>query len=182
MMAKMFPTNRRVNAPPRRLGAFQGGGKAVKNGGGLEGVRKIERSIAYMTQHLNQPVRVAELAAHVNVSPSHYFALFKRLTGRAPIDYLIRLRVQRARALLDSTAASVKEIAVTLGYRDPLYFSRVFKSVHRAPPTEYRARQKEFKPAGTHPPAGGLLQPSGQIPESDASAARLNGAAHFQFA
>jgi transcriptional regulator GlxA family with amidase domain len=135
-----------------------------------------------MTQHLNQPVRVAELAAQANVSPSHYFALFKRVTGRAPIDYFIRRRMQRARALLDSTTASVKEIAVALGYNDPLYFSRVFKSVNLAAPTRYRARQRESKPAGEFPQASGLPEQSGKISKTFNSAPRFNGASNYQFA
>ena len=141
MILEMFPTNSRVNALSRGWAVCQASEKTDRNENDSEDVRKIERSIAYMTQHLNQPVRVAELAAQANVSCSHYFALFKRQTGRAPIDYFIGLRMQRARALLDSTTASVKEIAVDLGYKDPFYFSRVFKSVNLAAPTRYRARQ-----------------------------------------
>jgi len=76
------------------------GGTEVVSGGKSESALKIERSIAYMAQHLNQPVRVAELAAQVNISPSHYFALFKQRIGCPPIDYFIRLRMHRARELL----------------------------------------------------------------------------------
>ena len=61
--------------------------------------RKIERTIAYMMQHLNKPLPVARLAALANISPSHFFALFKRHTGCAPIDYFIRLRMRRASLL-----------------------------------------------------------------------------------
>ena len=145
-----------------------------------EGALKIERSIDYMAQHLNQPVRISELAAQANVSPSHYFALFKRRTGCPPMDYFIRLRMQRARALLESTSASVKEIAVTLGYEDPLYFSRVFKSVNLAPPTRYRARQRKSKLAVKIPRAGGLPEPSGKISKTFNSASRFNGASNHQ--
>jgi AraC-like DNA-binding protein len=106
-------------------------------------VLRIEQSIAYMAQHLDQPLQVATLAALANISPSHFFALFKRRIGSAPMDYFTRLRMQRARDLLDVTAASVKEIAATLGYNDPFYFSRVFKSVNQIAPSEYRVMSKE---------------------------------------
>lgn len=134
-----------------------------------------------MAQHVNQPLQVAELAAQANVSPSHYFALFKRQTGRAPIDYFIRLRMQRARTLLDSTTASVKEIAVALGYNDPFYFSRVFKTVNRVAPTLYRARQKEIKPTGDFPHEVGFPGMTGGISSVD-PAPRFNGASNYQFA
>ena len=103
-----------------------------------ETVRKIEQSIAYMIRHLDEPLQVATLAAQANISASHFFALFKRQTGCAPIDFFIRLRMQQARRLLDETMLSVKEIAATLGYDDPFYFSRIFKSVNRVAPSEYR--------------------------------------------
>jgi AraC-like DNA-binding protein len=92
-----------------------------------------------MTQHLNKPLPVARLAALANISPSHFFALFKRHTGCAPIDYFIRLRMRRASDLLSTTSLSVKEVAAVLGYDDQFYFSRVFKSVNRVAPSEYRA-------------------------------------------
>jgi AraC-like DNA-binding protein len=103
-----------------------------------EAVRKIEQSIAYMLRHLYEPLQVATLAAQANISASHFFALFKRRIGCAPIDCFIRLRMQHACHLLDETMLSVKEVAATLGYDDPFYFSRIFKSVNHVAPSEYR--------------------------------------------
>jgi AraC-like DNA-binding protein len=108
---------------------------------------RIGRSIAYMVEHLDKPLQVSTLAAQASVSPSHYFALFKRQTGTAPIDFFIRLRMNHAKQLLDSTASSVKEIAATMGYDDPFYFSRVFKSVHQVAPAEYRRRNVQGRVA-----------------------------------
>jgi len=110
---------------------------------GLDASAKIADSIAYMTQNLNRPLQVSTLAALVNISPSHYFALFKRHTGHAPMDYFTRLRMEEARRLLDTTQSSVKEVAAALGYDDPFYFSRVFKSVNRLAPSNYRIHQRE---------------------------------------
>jgi len=116
------------------------GSNGKTHGMASEIAERIGRSIAYMVEHLDEPLQIATLAAQASVSPSHYFALFKRQTGTAPIDYFIRLRMNHARELLDSTCSSVKEIAATMGYDDPFYFSRVFKSVHRVAPAEYRRR------------------------------------------
>jgi AraC-like DNA-binding protein len=112
-----------------------------------EAVRKVEESIAYMLRHLDEPLQVATLATRANVSPSHFFALFKRRVGCAPIDYFIRLRMQHACRLLDETLMSVKEVAATLGYDDPFYFSRIFKSVNRVAPSEYRLLKNGAKEA-----------------------------------
>ena len=123
-----------------------------------ENAGRISRSIAYMVEHLNQPLQVSTLAAQASVSTSHYFALFKRQMGTAPIDFFIRLRMNHARDLLDSTRSSIKEIAATMGYDDPFYFSRVFKSVHQGGPAEYRRRNGPAKSAA-QPEHGRSMRP-----------------------
>lgn len=103
---------------------------------------RIGLTINYMKEHLDKPLRAATLAAVAKMSLPHYFVIFKRCTGSTPIDYFIKLRMERARELLATTSCSVKEIAGVLGYDDPLYFSRVFKSVNQTTPTQYRANQR----------------------------------------
>ena len=98
-----------------------------------------------MKEHLNEPLRAATLAGIANMSLPHYFAQFKRVTGSSPIDYLIKLRMDHARRLLSETSWSVKEVAVSLGYEDPLYFSRVFKSVNQTAPTDFRAQKRNIE-------------------------------------
>jgi transcriptional regulator GlxA family with amidase domain len=100
--------------------------------------QKITQSIAFISQHLHEPVKVTHLAGRANLSCSYFWALFKQRTGYAPVDFLIRLRMNQAGYLLNSTNLKVKKIAAALGYRDPLYFSRLFKSVHGVAPTSYR--------------------------------------------
>jgi transcriptional regulator GlxA family with amidase domain len=99
---------------------------------------KIDEVVNYMVRNLNKPITVSILAALARTSPSHFFALFKRQMGRAPIEFLIHMKVQRACELLDTTDFSIKEVAASLGYDDQFYFSRVFKSVIQLAPTQYR--------------------------------------------
>jgi AraC-like DNA-binding protein len=82
--------------------------------------------------------RLDELATAARVSVTHYSALFRRHTGFAPIDFLIRLRVQHACRLLDTTKLPVGEIAERVGYRDPYYFTRCFRRVMGCAPRRYR--------------------------------------------
>ena len=100
--------------------------------------RKIAQSIAFLSRHLKEPVKMTQLAGMANLSPSYFWALFKQKTGYAPIDFLISLRMNRACHLLNSTNMTVRQIAAILGYKDPLYFSRAFKSVNGVAPTSYR--------------------------------------------
>ena len=127
---------------PRGETGLSGADENGSRNGVRESSRRVEQSIVYMRQNLNRPLQVATLAAMAKISPSHFFALFKRRTGCAPMDYFTRLRMERARRLLDATTLSVKEVAAAMGYEDQFYFSRVFKSVTSLAPTEYRSLHK----------------------------------------
>jgi len=140
--------------------------------------RKIEQSIAYMLQHVNQPLQVAALAAVVNVSPSHYSALFKQWTGSPPIDYFIHLRMRHACQLFDSTSLNVKEVAAALGYDDPFYFSRTFKTINQVAPSEYRMLSKESRAtvkSAALPPIFPIPPDSPAGPESSGCEEPVNG-------
>lgn len=104
--------------------------------------QRIARTIAFMKENLDRPLRNPTLAAVAGLSLSQFATLFRETTGYPPIDYFNRLRMHRACQLLDTTALSVKEIATRLGYDDPLYFSRAFKTVMDLAPSDYRRERK----------------------------------------
>lgn len=109
----------------------------------MRAAQRIEASLRYMMQNLNQPMKVPVLSAMVGLSESSFFALFKSATGLTPLDFFIRARMRRAGQLLVETTLQIKEVAAQLGYDDQFYFSRLFKSVHGIPPREFRARMEE---------------------------------------
>ncbi len=123
------------------LAGVKTNGSASAANAAADSAERIRRCIAFMLEHLDLPLQVATLAAKAHTSPSHFFVLFKRHTGSSPIDYFIGLRMQRACELLDEGSLHIKEVAAALGYDDPFYFSRLFKSVNRVAPSEYRARR-----------------------------------------
>lgn len=102
----------------------------------------LMQAIQYMKQRLHKTINLTELAQHVNVSKSYLIALFKQQTGYAPIDYLLRMKIQRACRELDMTDRSIKDIAAQLGFHDPYYFSRQFSRVMSISPTAYRQLNK----------------------------------------
>jgi len=120
----------------------------------LDNDQKIDQSIAYMLKHLNQPLNATQLASRAGFSVSHYFAVFKRRTGCSPIDYFIGLRMGQACRLLVETTLPVKDVAAQLGYDDPFYFSRVFKSVNAVAPTAYRTTRRAAALEGPSPSCG----------------------------
>lgn len=108
----------------------------------IDSTLRVRRIAEQLGQVPEQTVTVAGLAAMANLSVSHFCALFKRVTGFAPIDYLLHMRVRRACQLLDTTDHPIKCIAGEMGFADPLYFSRVFRKVHGVSPKAYRAISK----------------------------------------
>jgi len=97
-------------------------------------------SIRHINAHYDQPLRLEDLAAMEGLSVSHYRTVFKKATGSTPVEYITRQRVNAACLYLQRYAMTVKEVAFRVGYRDPLYFSKVFKKVTGQPPEHYRQR------------------------------------------
>jgi AraC-like DNA-binding protein len=119
-----------------------------EHGYGAPSVREqISRSVEFMNGHLNESLKVATLAALVNLSRSHYTTLFRRVTGYAPLRYLNHLRMQRAVQLLNSTDLPIKQISDQLGFSEQFYFSRAFNKMYNHSPTEHRRRYRG-KPFG----------------------------------
>lgn len=103
---------------------------------------RIEESIHFMSKNLALPLSLKELAVQANLSPTHYSCLFKKRTGFSPIDYFIRLKIQKACQYLDMTALKVNVIAKKLGFQDPYYFSRTFSKIMQLSPSGYRDIKK----------------------------------------
>lgn len=98
----------------------------------------VRATIEWMHRHLDHHPMLKDLASLAGISIPHYSALFRRRTGFAPMDYFLRLKIQRASQLLDTTGMRVSEIAATLGFIDPYYFSRLFKKMIGHSPHAYR--------------------------------------------
>ncbi|OXS54023.1 hypothetical protein B1A99_27705 [Cohnella sp. CIP 111063] len=97
---------------------------------------RIDTVIAYMKRHLGEKMTRDQLAEMAGLTPEHFSRIFKKHTGQSPVDYLIRIRVERAEELLRSTPLAIKEVAKQVGIEDPYYFSRVFKRVTGAAPSD----------------------------------------------
>jgi AraC family transcriptional regulator, arabinose operon regulatory protein len=106
-----------------------------------DGFQKIGRCIEFMSEHLDEPIKVSQLAAAANLSPAHFAVVFREQTGSAPREYLHLLRMHRARQWLTLTRMSLKEIASKLGYQDQFHFSRKFKGFTGVPPSHFRDRR-----------------------------------------
>lgn len=78
------------------------------------------------------------VAKGCGVEAAYLCRLFARFHDESPYQFLTRLRMDHASRLLLEDSASVRSVAQRMGYKDPFHFSRVFKSVHRIPPSKFR--------------------------------------------
>jgi AraC-like DNA-binding protein len=94
------------------------------------------RQLMYL--RLDGELSLDDLAQAANLSKFHFARKFRQLTGHAPIQHFIHLKMQHACQLLDTTHEPVKRVANRVGYDDPQYFSRLFKRVIGVSPQQYR--------------------------------------------
>lgn len=91
----------------------------------------------YLEQHYADDISLEDMAEHVNISPQYFSKLIKKTTGFNFIDWLSMLRVKKAKELLNNSNLTVKEVCFMVGYKDPNYFSRIFKKRIGITPSEY---------------------------------------------
>lgn len=111
---------------------------ADKLAGAVGRTEPIRAAQEHLRERFADEIRVDDLARLAGLSSSHFAALFRRATGAGVTEYVKRLRMARARELLVTTTAPVAVIADTVGYHDPFYFSRQFRTVHGCSPSTYR--------------------------------------------
>ena len=105
---------------------------------GKSGVRLMDEAIAWFEKHYAEKVDLQKLINHIGYGRTRFFHLFKQKTGVSPNDFLIRLRVKRAKELLPSTEATIKDIADKVGFTDTAFFTRTFRRIVGIPPSAYR--------------------------------------------
>jgi AraC family transcriptional regulator len=99
---------------------------------------QVTRVLDFMSAGLAKNSTLAEIASLVRLSPFHFARCFKQSTGLPPHRYLIQLRIEKAKELLEHTALPITEIAAQVGYEDPGYFSRLFLKEAGVSPSQYR--------------------------------------------
>src|SRR5690606_8468446 len=102
--------------------------------------QKIEWARILMTERLETPIDMPDLAAELAMSYSLFRKCFRKITGISPGQYYLRQRLDKARELLATTLLPVEEVARLLGFESVFYFSRVFKNKTGHSPTAYRKK------------------------------------------
>ena len=99
----------------------------------------VEDAVKYIEENYSdEELSLNQLASHVNVSPNHLSTIFSQQTGQTFIKYLTEYRMNKAKEMLKCTSMRSSEISEAVGYKDPHYFSYMFKKTVGVTPTNYR--------------------------------------------
>jgi AraC family transcriptional regulator len=107
--------------------------------GGLSGGR-LRRVLAFVAENYESDLSLAELAQVGGMSTFHFAREFKRATGTTPHQYLIKLRVERAKTLLTESALPLVEVGSRAGFSHQSHFTRLFRRLTGTTPHSYRLR------------------------------------------
>ena len=94
--------------------------------------------IDYANSYINQNIGLTELAKQINTSPFHFIRLFKQTTGISPHHYILQLKIERVKQLINKNKRSLTEIAYELGFPDQAPFSNAIKKIIGVAPRQYR--------------------------------------------
>lgn len=108
----------------------------------LSGIMKarVEAAIEFMNENYHRKIVLDDITKAVNLASDGLIRIFKIETGFTPIDYLIRLRLEKASHLLATSFFSIKQVMAAVGYNNKGNFSRYFKRQFGITPSEYRKR------------------------------------------
>ncbi|MCF8339385.1 MAG: AraC family transcriptional regulator [Chitinophagaceae bacterium] len=103
----------------------------------------VDSAILFMKKQINENISLIDLSKQYNYSVSRFSNLFKQKTGYAPIDYFLQMKMQKACQQLDFSDRSIKDIAFSMGFDDPYYFSKRFRKILGLSPRKYRTRRMD---------------------------------------
>jgi len=106
----------------------------------LKTKHSIQKAINYIREHCQEEISLTSVADYVRLNPTYFSRFFKEETGCSFVEYLKRLRIEKAKELLRTSNLKIYEICEALGYQSVQYFSTLFKNMVGVTPQEYREK------------------------------------------
>ena len=100
----------------------------------------IEKSMAYLHEHLTEDLTLADLAHVANMSETYYSSVFKKLNGTSPWGYITAKRIDMAKSCLAENTGTMLELALKCGFKNTANFNRTFKKHTGLTPSEYKSK------------------------------------------
>lgn len=98
----------------------------------------------FIDENYNKDIRLEDVAKHVCISTYYFSRIFKKFEGVNYIQYLTKVRMEKAKELIIEDKLTIKEIAIEVGFMDQNYFSRAFKKYTRESPREFSLKHKKY--------------------------------------
>lgn len=102
--------------------------------------KKVSLVIQFIQKNIDKPISLAMIANEVCLSEIHISRLFKKETGKSVIEYINEEKMKIAKKLLENETIKIKDVANQIGFKDQLYFSKIFKKQFGISPREYRKK------------------------------------------
>ncbi|HHT48701.1 MAG TPA: helix-turn-helix domain-containing protein [Firmicutes bacterium] len=98
----------------------------------------VAKAVNYLLEHYAEDISLVTVARELNISPGYFSRLFKEEVGIPFKNYLIAIRMDKAKQLLGQSGLTVSQVAAAVGYTDPNYFSQAFRKYEGISPSEYK--------------------------------------------
>ena len=98
----------------------------------------VNKAIDFIQINYSRKIRISELAKFIGLDRKYISKLFKDIVGVTTQDYLISFRINKAKEMMKDRQLSIGDISRSVGYDNPLIFSKTFKKINGLPPSKYR--------------------------------------------
>jgi AraC-like DNA-binding protein len=103
-------------------------------------LREFRDIARFIDTHSDEKLTLDDIAEHAGMSRFHFCRSFRKMTGFSPMEYLNRVRIDKAAALLRENKMDITDVALTAGFDDPAYFCRLFKKMNGTSPSGFRKK------------------------------------------
>ncbi|OMF22361.1 AraC family transcriptional regulator [Paenibacillus sp. FSL H8-0548] len=111
-----------------------------------DGDHLLQQVIHYLSTQYAHPVSIEQMAESLGYNRAYLSRLFKQRTGVSPINFLLTLRIDKARQMLrERSELTIEQISASVGLQDALYFSKQFRRLHGQSPTAYREAMRSIR-------------------------------------
>lgn len=104
---------------------------------------RLRRVLRFIDDHLEETILLQDLARAAGLSRMYFAAQFRAATGTCPHEFVMRLRVNRAKSLLEETGNTIVDVAGLVGFQTQAHFTAVFKRLTGIPPARWRQLRAE---------------------------------------
>lgn len=100
----------------------------------------LEKSVEFIENNYSNNIKINDIANYIGINRSYLTHIFKKNINMSPQEFLVNYKINKAYELLKNTDLSVKAVAASVGYPDPLTFSKIFKKINGSSPKTFREK------------------------------------------